>query len=171
MRETINGISSKIEDTRLVQKSIINREIQEASKYYPSGYKLEGFITGPTEISKKLKAVFTFMKENFTKEITGKQFKEINRLLEGIIQTNQLLPYTWFYRGMLFSFIRADEELGNDFYRIGQICFLEADKRFDLLIDRYPENPFLLLYKGMTLTHLSRGEESVTYLRKALQMI
>jgi len=71
---------------------------------------------------------------------------------------------------MLFSFLKADKDLEDNFFRIGQKFFIEADKQFNLLLNEYPEDPFLLLYKGMTLTHLSKGEESITYLRKALQI-
>lgn len=170
MREVVKEIIPKFESSETLQKLFLSREVQETSKYYPSGYKLEGSILGPTDISRKLKIVFRFMNDNFSEEITGKQFKEINKVLEEVTQVNPLLPYVWFYRGMLFSFVKADKELGDNFFRIGQKYFIEADKRFDLLLNKYPEDPFLLLYKGMTLTHLSNGKESIIYLRKALQI-
>lgn len=170
VKQVTREIVPRIEEDRVFLKSFLNREVHETAKYYPSGYKREGPILGPTDISKKLKIVFKFINDNFSKKITGKQFKEMNKLLEEVIEANPLFPYAWFYRGMLFSFIEADKELENDSFRIGQMCFKEAHERFGLLLNKYPEEPFLVLYKGMTLTHLSKGGESILYLRKALQI-
>ncbi len=169
MLETIMEIAKNIDKEGVLKESFLSREIKETVKYYPSGYKHEDIFLGPTDISKKLKIVFTFLHSNFSKRISGKQFKEINGVLDSVIQEEQLLPYTWFYKGMLFSYIK-DKELEDGFHKVGIKCFKEADKRFTLLLNKYPKNPFLLLYKGMTLTHLSKGKESIIYLQKSLQI-
>ncbi|GAG21290.1 unnamed protein product, partial [marine sediment metagenome] len=41
---------------------------------------------------------------------------------------------------------------------------------FNVSLEKYPNDPFLLLYKGMNLAGLDRGEESVSCLKKALSL-
>ncbi|MFC1885003.1 hypothetical protein ACFL2O_09545, partial [Thermodesulfobacteriota bacterium] len=65
----LEAIVKKLES---VEAFILKREIERISSYFPSGYKKETYIVGPTNLSKKLKEVFLFINRNFSKQITGK---------------------------------------------------------------------------------------------------
>ena len=59
---------------------------------------------------------------------------------------------------------------GAKFLEIAKSHFERADKLFDIFLIREPNNPYLLLYKGMNLTHLSKARESVLYLNESLRI-
>jgi len=145
-----------------------NRE--EYFKYLPNGLKRNNDGIEITNTSKELKKLFNFMKTNFTKAITGKQFKEMNSLLNQILSEEQHFAYAWFYRGLFFSFASVNPEFKDKFSSIAESSFKKADDLFNILLEKHPNDPFLLLYKGMNLTLLNRAEESVSYLKKSLSL-
>ncbi len=157
-----------------IEKKFYEQQLARISKFYPSGYKKESFMTGPTEISKKLKECFSFMKNNFDGKISVNQFKEINRRFEEILIDEPYLPYIWFYRGVLFSYASAsdktDIKLREKFKEHAINYFIQANKLFDDLIVKNPDNPYIILFKGMTLTFLQKGKESILYLREVLRV-
>ena len=153
--ETVNEnskIDSLIKELRTNQESFLNREIVRISKHFPSGYKKESILIAPTELSDRLKKVFALMKKDFTKNISGKEFKRIDSLLAQIQRDEPFFAYIWFYRGLMYSFVRSNETYGAKFLEIAKSYFERADKQFDIFLNREPNNPYLLLYKGMNLT-------------------
>jgi len=171
--ETVNEnskIDSLIKELRTNQKSLLNREIVRISKHFPSGYKKESILIAPTELSDRLKKGFAWMKKNFTKNTSGKEFKRIDSLLVEIQRDEPFFPYIWFYRGLMYSFVRSNKTYGAKFLEIAKSHFERADKLFDIFLIREPNNPYLLLYKGMNLTHLSKARESVLYLNESLRI-
>ncbi len=145
-----------------------NRE--EYFKYLPNGLKRNNDGIEITNTSIELKRFFNFTKSNFTKTITGKQFKEMNSLLKQILSEEPDFAYAWFYRGLIFSFASINPEFKDKFSSIAESSFKKADDLFNVLLEKHPNDPFLLLYKGMNLTLLNRAEESVSYLKKALSL-
>ncbi len=138
-------------------------------KYLPNGLNRDkGGIE--TSTSRELKRFFNFTKSNFTKTITGKQFKEMNSLLNQILSEEPDFVYAWFYRGLFFSFASVNPEFKDKFSSIAESSFKKADDLFNILLEKHPNDPFLLLYKGMNLTLLNRAEESVSYLKKSLSL-
>lgn len=137
-------------------------------KYLPNGLKQDNDGVEITNTSRELKRFFDFTKGNFTKTITGKQFKEMNSLLNQILSKEPGFAYAWFYRGLLFSLASVNPEFKDKFSSIAESSFKKADDLFIVLLEKHPNDPYLLLYKGMNLTHLDRGKESVSYLKKAL---
>ena len=79
-----NKLTSIVKKLESAEAFILKREIERISNYFPSGYKKEAHIVGPTALSKKLKTLFLFINRNFSKQITGRQFKEIDALLSEI---------------------------------------------------------------------------------------
>lgn len=170
IKKQFSELDQRMQNFKEINQIVLNRELKEISKYYPSGYKQEGFMLGPTDMSKKLKKIFIFMNRNFGKQITGKQFKQIDRNIVKILEDEPYFAYGWFYRGMLYAFIKRDEKLGDEFYRISQKFFKIADYQLNLLINKYPGNPFLILYNAMNLSFLAKGKESILFLREALKI-
>lgn len=143
---------------------------EEYFKYLPNGLKWDKDGMKMTNTSTELKKFFHFTKSNFTKTITGKQFKEMNSLLKQILSEEPDFAYAWFYRGLLFSFTSINPEFKDKFSSIAETSFKKADDLFNALLEKHPNDPFLLLYKGMNLTHLERAEESVFFLKKSLSL-
>jgi tetratricopeptide (TPR) repeat protein len=165
--EKLTSIVKKLESA---EAFILKREIERVSSYFPSGYRKETHTVGPTTLSKKLKEIFLFINKNFSKQITGRQFKEIESSLSEIISGEPFLSYAWFYRGLIFSFAQYSNSQGDKFKNIANTNFQQAENIFNIVLEKDPENPYLLLYKGMNLTHLNKGAESVYYLNEALRV-
>ncbi|MBI5099153.1 MAG: hypothetical protein HZB30_07920 [Nitrospirae bacterium] len=163
-------LESLKQDLKTTKTLIFKKEIETVSSYFPSGYKKENFFIGPTELSEKLKKVFNFVKENFGKQIKGKQFNEIDSLITEIIKDEHLLPYSWFYRGAIYSFISVNNPNSEETKKFAISYLEQADNLFNFLLDKNPENSYLLLYKGMNLSFLNKGRESVLYLNEALRI-
>jgi len=170
IEEDNKKLESLVQRLTTTEKFLLKREFYRVSNYFPSGYKKETYTIGPTKQSERLKKVFIFINRNFTSQITGKQFKEIDSLLIDIISDEPLLSYAWFYRGLCYSFLRVNRLYSEKIAKIAESNFEKADNIFDLLIEENPEDPYLLLYKGMNLTHLNKGKESVIYLNEALRI-
>lgn len=153
-------------------------EIERALKYFPSGYKKEKYMLngkeyfniGPGELNAQLKVIFEFMNQNFGKSITGKQFKQIEKIAHEVVKSEPFFTYGWYYRGLMFAFVGGDKTLVKRFKKIANMHFTRANELFDLLLDKDPQNPYLLLYKGLNLTFLNNGRASVTYLDEALRI-
>lgn len=139
-------------------------------EYLPNGLKINNDIIEITSTSRELKTFFNFTKSNFTKTITGKQFKEMNSLLNQILSREPDFAYVWFYKGLLFALASINPEFKDKFSSIAELSFKKANDLFNISLEKYPDDPFLLLYKGMNLTCLNRGEESVSCLKKALSL-
>lgn len=166
-------IDSSVKDkiySKIREELLQELKLKETLKYYPSGYTRDGFITGPTEISYNLKKVFSFMYNSFGKTIKGKQFKENDAILKNIIRDEPYLAYAWHYLGLTYAFLSVNDEYRKKAEELSLLYFKKADSLFDALIARNPNDQYLILYKGMNLTYLSRGKKSVEYLEKALSI-
>ena len=166
-------IDSSLKDNyenKIKEELLQEFKLKETLKYYPSGYKLDGFITGPTEISDSLQKVFSFMKNSFGKTIKGNQFKENDAILKNITRNEPYLAYAWHYLGITYAFLSVNDEYRKKAEELSLLYFEKADSLFDTLIAKKPNDQYLILYKGMNLTYLSKGKESVEYLEKALSI-
>lgn len=170
----ISGVDNK--DIQAESQSVSLKSLQIALhrgklfKYLPNGLMLDNDNIKMTNTSKELKRFFNFTKDNFTKTVTGKQFKEMNSLIKQILIKEPDFAYAWFYRGLFFSLASVNPEFKDKLSSIAKASFKKADDLFNFSLEKYPDDPFLLLYKGMNLTCLDKGEESISCLKKALNI-